>query len=222
MKRIPLAGLFCAGFWLVTLSMASAGSSIGLNFGGDISQLFSEDSCGVAPQKNWCNLSGASGSQEGLMDAQGNKTTAKVVWSSAMTTGKTAPDAEPLERLLKGYLDGGSHGEPATVTISDIPYQHYTVYVYFAESDKVRTTSTYSVNGAETMIIPGTSKDGLIVAQPIFEKEVDAEKRGTYMEFTDQTGNFEIVTGDSKGWQNDASGDFRSPINAIQIVESEK
>ncbi|GAT34610.1 hypothetical protein TSACC_23042 [Terrimicrobium sacchariphilum] len=222
MNPFYLTGLIGVALWVSFSPVAVfAGSSIGLKFGGEVNQLSPDESCGVVAQQNWCNLSGATGSQEGLTDAQGNKTTAKVEWSSPLVVGKPAPQAAAIVRLLKGYLDGGSGGHPATVTISGIPYQRYTAYVYFTEGDKARTVSTYTVNGVEIMIIPGSPKDGLLEAQPVYDREVDAEKRGTYLELKDQVGNFEIVT-DNKGWQYDSSGDFRSPISAIQIVESDK
>lgn len=129
-----IVGAAAAG--CLTLTGFANAASIGVNFGSDytggggVLNLAPTDSAGVVAQQNWNNAAGAnSGAALNLIDDSGAATTASVVWSSNNLWGGGAA-ATADEKLMAGWLDDGVAG--ASVTVSNIPYALYDVYVYFS------------------------------------------------------------------------------------------
>jgi hypothetical protein len=203
---------------LMGASLSWAGSSVGIKYGADISEMFPDEICGVVPQSNWNNAKEKEGTVEELVDEAGNKTKIKTVWSVATTWGKSKAGDPPDARLFHGRLEGGSGGQPATVSVEGIPYKSYSLYIYFSTGEKYNGTSNYKVNETMYTVSPGPFDGEFKMAEEAVRWHPEADKRGNYVVIPDMTGDVFIETS-SEGWQNDASGDFRSPICAIQIVE---
>lgn len=202
------------------------GLSLGLNFGADEANgsIASGVSAGVVRNSNWNNLSGASGTAAGLTaDNSGSAmtTSASVTWSSPNTWASTGRGEENNafadggdRTILTGYIDtGDTTANAASVTISGLGSEFtkggYEVYVYSLGGVAGRG-GAYSIG---SQILKGTSP-----ANPsghVQDAGADLTDTGTYVRFVGLTdSSFTLVA------NADASlgGNFRAPINAIQIV----
>jgi len=76
-------------------------------------------------------LTGSSFTSEALSDSTGTATSASLTGSSNGTYGGGGSSASPAgnAKLASGELFNGWPGSP-TMTVTDIPYAHYDVYVY--------------------------------------------------------------------------------------------
>ena len=139
---------------------------------------------GVVLANNW-NDSWPSNPTTDLIDNSGAATTLDIVYGSYNTwhiqgshPGADA-DSSYNRELLNGYLNAGpaAWGPPITnsyVTLSQIPYVQYDVYVYFSSDTADRTgsisdgTTTYyfstlgpaSVSGANALLVQTTDTSG--------------------------------------------------------------
>jgi hypothetical protein len=91
---------------------------------------------GVIAQTNWNNGGGGSGSLINMKNEGGVTTTADASWSAVGTwhvsgNGTATGDA----KMMNGYLDAGQVNLSATVTLSQIPYAKYDVYIYVGGSN---------------------------------------------------------------------------------------
>ena len=137
-----------------------------------------------AIQQNWNNtnsLSGSSGSTlqiaspvaDTLVDSAGNPTSTEVSFTMNNPWSLTNPSLTSYGTLLSGYLDTNATND-ATVTLSQIPYSEYDVYVYFGAGTNNRTgqitdgTTTYSFR----------------------TNSIDPEFAGTYLQATDTGTSF--------------------------------
>jgi Concanavalin A-like lectin/glucanases superfamily/PA14 domain/Bacterial Ig domain/PKD domain/Fibronectin type III domain len=114
---------------------------VGLNFnpkgatGGTMSN--SDVSGAIYQQANWNNLTGLSGTAS-LVDYTGNPSGVTAVWSSSANvnyiTGSCNADTSTAPgRMFKGVIEirNDEGALKPTVTLSNIPYLEYDVYVYF-------------------------------------------------------------------------------------------
>ena len=126
-------------------------ASIGINFGDGGFVMAAADEPGVVTGANWNNAVGGSGFML-LNDNAGNATTADVSWSAAgafdvfgtPATGNSATNA-----MYSGGLFGDSNTSEVFVTISNISYLNYAVYVY-ASSDEANDGPMSISNGTTT------------------------------------------------------------------------
>ena len=122
--------------WVRVYSLPSGGgssTSIGMQFQGQGTALASTDSAGLSTvaQTNWNVLTGASFSSSALHDSTGASTTATLSGSANGTYWAGGSSASPAgnSKLASGELFNGWPGAP-TMTVSNIPYASYDVYVY--------------------------------------------------------------------------------------------
>jgi len=154
------AGTTAGVVWsFTTVAVAPNESSIGINMGSNEVSLAAGNTAGVTEIKgNWNNASGGSGSLSNVVDDDGAATTVDVSWGGTVpgtwhvtANGTATGDA----KMMNGYLDATRRGRVAYVTLSQIPYTTYDVYVYVGGSNpgaqgKVNDgTTTYSfTNGS--------------------------------------------------------------------------
>jgi hypothetical protein len=200
-----------------TLSQAQAQSSIGINFGAERADLAPDDLVGVVEQRNWNNAKDPEGTFSNLVNSEGVATKAEATWTAknTWTYSKKVDDARDV--LYSGYLDGGTDGRGAEVSITGVPFRSYDVYIYVNAGWK-NTTSSYKVNNEERTVTPGHPPEDFVEAAECDRARPDPEAAGNYLVFKDVTGDLLLQT-DNWGTDNAESGDFRSPICAVQLVE---
>jgi beta-glucanase (GH16 family) len=122
--------------WVRVYSLPSGGStpaSIGMQFQGSGTALASTDSAGLSTvaQSDWNVLTGSSFSSHALTDSTGASTTATISGSANGTYWSGGSTASPAgnAKLASGELFNGWPGQP-NLTVSNIPYASYDVYVY--------------------------------------------------------------------------------------------
>ena len=130
---------FIATAVLATAMHASA-YVISINFQGGRSPATGPDVTGTAGYvqvDNWNNGTGASGTVSNLIDSTGTSTTADVSWQVLNTWDLQNGDGNGTDQdMMSGYLDNfGASGPSDFITISEIPYVKYDVYVYFNRGD---------------------------------------------------------------------------------------
>jgi hypothetical protein len=215
---------------LLAITQPSFGQalSLGLNFGADEppgvgSALGASTVAGAVAQQNWNNLTGASGSATApVVDLGGAAipTSVAVTWTCPNTWSSTGRGEENNglvaggdKTLMTGYLDtGDTAANSARVTVSGLSSSFtsagYDVYVYFLGGVGGR-------GGAYT--IGSTTKIGTAMANPTVHVEdlgVDMQDAGTYVRFAGLTDASFTLTSDASA----PLGNFRAPINAIQVV----
>lgn len=199
-------------------------SMVGVNFvgGGFSAGAAVSGPAGVLPQTNWNNVAdnGASstggaqsGSAGGLIDTDGNVTSASVNWNATNTwTISNQPPADEDARLMNGYLDTDS-ATPTTVSIADVPFSLYDVYVY-VDGDGTGRKGLYSIDDGVSSYTVGPVLDDMnwpiAAGNGSFNEAVAPEDSGNYVVFRGLSGS---------DFQLDATPVVsRAPINAIQIV----
>lgn len=137
-----------SAIWMLALAAAldagSAQAGIGVNFDAGVAPLAATDQPGIAPGANWNNVGGSSGSGIGLQDNAGAATTALLTFSSAGASGFTATATAnaATNTLYSAGLFGEGFGSEVEITVTDIPYAFYNVFVYAsADSDQTNTLS---------------------------------------------------------------------------------
>ncbi len=95
----------------------------------------------VYPAANWNNLDsnerrGLNGTVLDLVNSDGAATAADVTWYTAASDQfargtSTADISTPAGRLMRGVLDGRADQAGPSITVTDIPYSEYDVFVYF-------------------------------------------------------------------------------------------
>lgn len=104
-----------------------------MNFSAGTRTLLAADSPGIAFGGNWNNVANGSGSGIALNDHSGTATAARLTFSSTganpgMPTPATSNAA--LNRLYAGALWGDNTTREISVTVTNVPYNFYDVYVY--------------------------------------------------------------------------------------------
>ena len=181
---------------------------------------------GVVAVDHWNNLTSSpissgqvGGSTSNLINNSNVATTAGVTWSADNTWSYNAsysdPGSDPNALLMSSYLDNGQFGD-VKVQVTNVPYAHYSVYVYFSDDNtSYGTTGLYTLtdgNGHSTGIYgrdPGQRFAGTF-------NQAD----GTSASDPNAAGNYMVFTGIStSGFSLDASViSVRAPIDGFQIV----
>ncbi|NWK56513.1 autotransporter-associated beta strand repeat-containing protein [Verrucomicrobiaceae bacterium N1E253] len=159
-KWPAVTALLISSISLVTSLGVAAQDSISVNFGSDRRAVNNSSLYAGAVDvlgSNWNNASGGSGTLTGLVDANGNATTASVIWSSNNTylsgsSGETATSENG--DLTKGYLDDGGAGWAVTL---NSPFLLNDIYIIHG-TDQGGSTSQ-SVNLA-AVSVNGTYYEG--------------------------------------------------------------
>ena len=117
------------------LGSGAQATPIGINFGSGRpdASLSDTDTAGVVPQTNWNNLDGAAGGPVTLNDASGTASSATISWNAdeQWSLGDTAVD--PNGTLLTGWIATQALTDPpSSVTLTDIPFASYELYIYLA------------------------------------------------------------------------------------------
>ncbi len=139
---------------LALISSTAHAQVISINLTGGSQLLAPTDEPGILPAANWNNLGG--GTNVALQDNHGTMTTALYTLSSAggpfdaFNAPMTANAAANV--LYSGGLFGGQ-GSEVTITITNIPYGLYDVFVY-ASQDTTDMTDVLGITG-------GTNADGM-------------------------------------------------------------
>lgn len=219
---------------------------ISINFAGDAISgsspglMLAGDSAGAVYASNqWTTLRATAGygnpftfqqmnaTTIGLRDQTGTATTASIttVFSASNVLSNTSPAYYGNSRLMRSYAWKRNAGDPGSITLTDLPYASYDVYVYF---DALNTDANDIVPSAYTLnevTKYGQNATSAIAGKgdfPNYETWVEykeatatsssapvAERLGNYVVFRDQTGpSFTLTVGAS------------DPVNGIQIVEA--
>lgn len=213
-SRKWIARMVAAG----SLALAGVASAdIGVNFvggggasGGGPNTLAPADVAGQVPQANWNNATGASGTLNGLLNGAGGATSANLTYRSPNTWSSGTNDGTTNGALLDGYLDSnGSAAGGAKVTVTNVPYAHYNLFVYLnTDNGGGPRTGDYELNtsgGTITQTVQYSKSSALSPAS--------LATAGTFIEFdnlSDSTIN--LLTNQL------LPANFRAPISGIQIV----
>jgi fibronectin type 3 domain-containing protein len=112
-------------------------------------------------QGNWNNEAGASGNQTtNVKDNSGTNVGTTITWAASGTWASvTNQAADGNEELNYGFLNSGGTTAPVTITINNIPYSQYEVYVYELNdgAGRVSTTTAYGVSYVGTAPDPHSS-----------------------------------------------------------------
>ena len=221
-RRYRLA--VAVGSVLAACSVADAQSrSIGVNFSGgagseapdpNVDNVAAGQVTGVVPQANWNNAQGASGTVANLVNDTGAASGASLTYASNNTWGRDLSDT-PNNNLLSDYLDGGT-GVPVTVTVANVPYPAYDVYIYTRRNETADPAdptpadgpgrfSDYTLNGVTQNVLTGDIRDNFLQATDTVI--------GNYTVFRGVTGSTLSLTA------NTNAGNFRAPVDGLQIVE---
>jgi hypothetical protein len=201
---------------------------IGVNFiggrtGGETNGIVT-GTAGQLPQANWNNMSGDSGGPTALIDDSGaTLATTTVTWSCSNTyTVTTGTPGDQDSALMKGYLDTNDSASNTTVTVANIPYAQYAVYIYYdGDSNNGTRGGEYTVNGVATTV----DANGVLWDDANWPVTAGG---GTYtLAAADgHGGNYYVFTGFNNTTNpnvevvaDEGAGSFRAPLNAIQIHE---
>ncbi len=194
--------------WALVLAGAGQASaaSIGINFGSNRpgGEIAPTETAGVVAQANWNNAPNQNGSTSDItgpvagtvVDDSNAATGVTVNWSASKATWNannsfTGGDA----KLMKGYLDSKGTN---TVTVSDIDYAAYHVYVYVGQ-DKVSTGSMSISNAATTYYFTTQGNGASSFVEATATAPNDAAT-SNYMIFSNLTGaSFTITEGSVDG-----------------------
>lgn len=152
---VTSSGTSTGTVWTFQTGTILYGDTIMVNFQRNAEEAFSGGEA-MGPtlddSANWNSVSGASGTQNTLIDNAGDSTPAGITWLSAnmWSNGDGTPD--DAHRLSVGYLDDGNSGsgKGVTLSITNIPYTAYRVYGLFASGQNSGSTCgivNSSVNG---------------------------------------------------------------------------
>ncbi len=111
---------------LVITSGGGAGRVIGINVGAN-GAIGASDTAGVVPADHWNDLTGASNpAASNLADADGVATTLDVAFTGNGNTFNN--NGTPDQTMLSGFLVGAT----MRVDLTEVPFEEYDVYVYYA------------------------------------------------------------------------------------------
>ncbi len=148
---------------LIGSPAANAGTmSIGVNFVGGNNKvpggvsMLATDSAGVVPQTNFNNVAGGTASSILLNDNTGTPTTALLTLGGGGTydVGQTSPVGGD-QKLNDGFVFGDTK-----ITLTNIPYARYNVYIYELNDAAGRVEQTY-INGDTSTSVFGAAASPL-------------------------------------------------------------
>ena len=220
---------------ITTVGIAQA-DVLSLNFvrgsSGEIA-LAPADVAGAFPAANWNNTPPANAYTNAnfpLINDSGAATTATAdwlsggaSWSIAYTgTGNAADIA-----MMTGYLDQGGNGagQIHTVTIKNIPYANYDVYLYHSSSGGANRTARYRANGYDLYtrnLAPAGVFNSFVKTQYVTLADAVSSLSGSnYVVWDRMSGATLSIEAQGLGDADGGSGGntVRAPIQGIQIVE---
>ena len=198
----------CALTLAIAPLTACGQNSIGINYAGrqwswggnTPMNLNFTDSAGVVPQINWNNVGLDGGSPQGLPKVTGpnagaisdNSGAATSVTMTYTLDGEWAVDQTihtGNQQLLDGFIDNDGSA-PITVTLGNIPFSVYDVYVYVSENAN-GDLGNVSINGGSPIYFL-TDTVGYNYANPLIQAtatSAGSAAGGQYALFTDLTGS---------------------------------
>jgi hypothetical protein len=216
--------------WLLT--------SVGINFEGGYTSGAtvvnptlvnnSANGAGIVAQSNWNNEAGTNGSAGTVIDSTGATLAGMTVtWSAGGTwAAATNPPADQQEALNTGFLNSSGNGTPVKVTVTNIPYAQYDVYVYTL-NDAARTLTT-TANGVtyygNSPIANASASNGGVTG---FFLDSDSSTPFTYIQATSRTQGssspnsdyvqFRMQSGST--WSMSSADGGNGYVNGIEIVD---
>jgi len=113
---------------------------VSINMGATEKNLAAGDVAGVVAKSHWNNADWSSGNLSNLVDDDGVATTTDAVWVAPGTWRVTANGTATGDaKMMYGYIDAQWGDQPAIVTLSQIPYALYDVYVYIGSNNSEHT-----------------------------------------------------------------------------------
>ncbi|NQT89082.1 hypothetical protein HQ560_20100, partial [bacterium] len=210
-----VAGLV-VGMVLVLTGVAQA-VSIGVNFGSNRTgaSLAAGDSAGVVAQTNWNNAPNASGSFTDATDSSGGATLVDVSWATSESWSHSGGAATSDGVLMKGWASANNNSTAGTVSISNIPYAKYALYLYVSHDRNNDDTRFTETGGALTNFVTREdASNSTIDDNPFVFNEITT---------SGGVGNYTKVSGltQSSLWLNlypNAASSDRGPLSGLQIV----
>ncbi len=224
----------------VSLNFVGTGSS---NWGSspELGKIFPHEAAGVVPVLNWNNSAevtevSISPAPLVLVNDTGTPTQMTATWDSANTwsarSDAGAPQTKDVNsRLFHGFIERRAEddGNPTTITIDNIPYSTYDVYVYpmSVEGDQgafIRNVRMEDGNGEREFFMRNAT--GNPTPNPIpfvlshattLQEAIDSEP-ATYFRFAESTGSTVTIRhfdNNEHGWGWNSGG-----IAAISIVDT--
>lgn len=215
--------------WMLSSSRAVGGNFIGTNGTAGIPML-ATDVAGVIPQGNYNNLTTATGTAVPLVDSTGSSAAGMTAtwsgpgfWAANYNAAFVPGNAD--QKLNDGFEFTGGTTTPVVVTVNNIPFAQYDVYVYILNDGggRLTTTSNSATPGAGTQNYYLTTSTGPTDANHLSGKnntyqylqatstDTNAPTAGAdYVKFSGQTGS--AFTFSSVGVGNGS-------VNGFQIVE---
>lgn len=209
-EKLLLAAL-AAGIWLLPHSRCDA-ASIAYNFSetstNNSQTLDSTTPKGPLGTSVWNDSyivttgNVANGTETNLVDNTGAGTGMSIAWSSKETWFGDGGNTTQDQRIVLGYLDDGNQGgsNPGVfVTLSNIPYSNYNIYILLASdtgSSTTYTTQDFLINGT-TWALGGATP----VTATAYANMESTSANGTWTQAIagGQTGNYIQVSNLSGG-----------------------
>jgi hypothetical protein len=221
---------------LSSIALTAQAATISLNFaraGTPATVMTGAETAGVVAVSNWnsatdTNANSAAGVP--LNDSGGVLTTAVAGWTSgsaSWSTGVAGTGSADNMLMMTGYLDQGGNGlgQIHMISITNIPYANYDVYLYHSSSGGADRTARYQANGADIWtrnLNPANTFNGFTQAgyTSLADAANTANPAGNYVLWTGLSGDL-TIEGQGYGTSDGgAGGDTRrAPIQGIQIVE---
>jgi hypothetical protein len=201
----------------LAIALAAPAASIGINFSGGDATLPPTASAGVVLQQNWNNESLLRGGPAVLVDSSGATVPSTITWGAQFggSTGDSlyaGPNNVLLNNYLNGFIQAGTSSSLAGLTVTDISYSAYDLYIYTEHSgvdDRSSDPASYRVNSSYLRVL--TAGAGFYHANGFV---LDTSTTvGDYLVFTALTGSTLYVEAGGLSLFKD------SPINGVQIVE---
>lgn len=219
----------------ISLNFVGTGSG---NWGStaELAPLEPYEVAGAVPVANWNNSSSerwisTQATPLALRDDTGALTEITATWSAANTWSARLPAGSgntktPTQRLFHGFIEARPAGtDPATVTISNIPFQTYDVYVYpmsveGGPGEFARSVTLVDAEGTRELFMrnltgnPTPEEIPLILSHATTLAEAEANPAASYFRFAGATGDTLVLRHfDQIGWN---SGGFA----AVSIVDT--
>ena len=213
-------------------------NTISMNFvrGSDGTGLMARtDVAGVVPVANWnsatmANANAATGVP--LVNDGGADSGATIDWQSGGLSWNvgTAGAGSPGDQLMmSGYLDQSNdgNGQIHRVTVNNIPYGNYDVYLYHSSAGGANRTARYQANGVDIWtrnLDPADKFDGFVESgyPTLADAAVLTNPAGNYVRWSSLSGG--TLTIEAQGYNTEdggyGDGSRRAPIQGIQIVAS--
>lgn len=195
-------------------NILSAADVISVNFANTTD--FVTGPAGVEEVGNWNNLTGGNGNAIAIIDSNGNEAATMSFSARWPYTNNGIVVNSPNDALMRSYLDTDNSSH-ASATITNVPYDTYTVFVYHGGGGDGRQMSV-DVNGT---VLYSFDEAGLgyqgrwMEDQHVTLEDAVAGSGGNVMRFDGVTGSTLTIVTTPEG-----SGVIRGPLNGFQIVDT--